>query len=298
MIKVFFMRFCFIFLISFLFIPVGESNDTIFADTTYWTINVSTGLNFNQVSFSKNWKSGGNNSVSISGLFNGKTDYNKGKIDWVNNADLQYGKINNEGQGIRKSVDKIQLDSKFGYAINKKWNAFSSLSFLSQFDDGFVYFENDSSGKISGFMAPAFITSSWGVEYKPNEVFNIRISPFSPRITLVNDTALYHYIPENYGVQTGKTVRYEWKAFKLSASYENKIVENINIKSKYELFASLDDFKLKNTDHRLDLLITAKIYKFLNLTLNSNYLYDIDQDKNIQSSILIGLSFLLDYKNQ
>ena len=266
-------------------------------DTTYWKTNFKTGVTFNQASFSKNWKSGGNNSVSVGGMFIGKADYTKDKADWLSQADLQYGRVKNEGQGVRKSSDKLSLETKYGYKLKNHWNLYSSLNFLSQFDNGYTYFENDSSVKISGFFAPAYITSSWGVEYKPSDKFYLRISPFSPRVTIVNDTTLYKQVSENYGVKPGETTRYEWKAFKINSNYETNLVENISLKADYELFASFDNLSLKSIDHRLDILITAKIYKFLNLTITNNYLYDIDQDKDIQTSLLIGLSILFDYKN-
>lgn len=280
-------------------------------DTTYWKNSFKAGLTFNQVSFSENWKAGGNNSVSIGALMFGKAIYQKEKIEWVNKIDFQYGKIKNEGQGVRKSVDKLAIETKLGYRVNKTWNIYSSLSLLSQFDDGYSYPAGEDSFKISGMFAPAYITSSWGAEYKPNDFFYVRISPFSPRITIVNDTALYNKVPENYGVIPGETVRYEWKAFKLTANFEKNLVDNISLKADYELFANMEDLTLNKIDHRLDLIITAKIYKFLNLTLTSNLLKDIDQidlvgdpatnqepENKWQASYQIGLSFLIDYTNQ
>ena len=287
------------------------SNDK---DTTYWKNNLKTGINFNQTSFSDNWKGGGDRSIAVSGLLLGKASYNKDKTDWVTQMDFQYGRVRSGDQKqSRKSQDKMMIDTKIGYRLNSDWNAFSSLSFLSQFDNGLEYVDTLSTPlKKSGFLAPAYITSTWGVEYKPGDAFYVRISPFSPRITIVNDTSLYRNIPENYGVKPGEKIRYEWKAFKMTANYEKEIVENISIKADYELFGNVEDFTFDKIDHRLDLILTAKIYKFLNLTILSNFIKDLDQvvledrvdngvltekEKKWQSSIQIGLSFLFSYSN-
>jgi len=298
-----------IIILCFVFIAVHTfSNDK---DTTYWKTNFKTGLTFNLTHFSSNWKGGGNDAWSIGGFFIGKTGYKKGKLDWVNQTDLQYGRIKNDGQDeSRKSVDKLSLDLKVGYKLNKNWNAFTSLSFLSQFDDGNEYIDTGKTIiiiKKSGFFAPAYITSTWGVEYKPSDVFYARISPFSPRITIVNDTLLYKTVQENYGVKPGDKVRYEWKTCKITANFEKNIVENISVKADYELFANFEGLIFDNIDHRLSIFLTAKIYKFLNLNVTCNFIKDIDQvnifgengdkENKWQSGFQMGLSVLFNYQN-
>jgi hypothetical protein len=44
-------------------------------DTTYWKIDLSTGLNINQASFSSNWTAGGINSIGLNTHFNLKANY-------------------------------------------------------------------------------------------------------------------------------------------------------------------------------------------------------------------------------
>lgn len=265
-------------------------------DTSYWQHSEKFGLNFNQASFSKNWKGGANNSISMGALFLGKLNYQKAKISWNNELDLQYGVLKNQDQNARKSNDRIFFDSKLGYKIADKWNAFSSLNFQTQFDKGYDYGVDENRAEtrtlISAFMSPAFITSSWGAEYKPNDYFSLRLSPFSPRITMVNDTSIYNNVPENYGVEIGETVRYEWFAFKLSASFEKDLVENINFKARYELFTNYQEFEARKFDHRLDAGLTAKIFKIVNLSLMSIVLYDFDQINEVQASFSTALSLL------
>ena len=274
----------------------GQENDT-----TYWKHTEKFGLNFSQASFSSNWKGGGNNSVSFGSSFLGKLGYKKDKVNWDNELDLQYGILKNEGQNARKSNDRILFDSKIGYKISDAWNAFSSINFQTQFDNGYDYGVDENGAEtrllISGFMSPAFITSSWGAEFKPNDNFSLRISPFSPRITILSDTSIYNQVPENYGVEIGEKVRYEWLAFKLIASYDKDLVKDINFKARYEFFANYQEFEARKFDNRLDAILTAKIFKIINLSLSSTVLYDYDQIDEVQASFSTALSLLFIFGN-
>jgi len=98
---------------------------------THWKKKLVANLNLNQASFSSNWKGGGINSIGINSLFNYKANYAANNDTWDNEIDLAYGFVNNAGQGFRKSIDRIFLDTKYGYKLNNKWSLFTSLNFLS-----------------------------------------------------------------------------------------------------------------------------------------------------------------------
>ena len=267
-------------------------------DTTFWVSEFSGGLNFNQAGFSDNWKAGGINSVAFGSIVAGKAFYKKGKFTWDNELELLYGIVKNEGQGTRKSNDRMFFDSKLGYRLSGKWAAFFSANFLSQFTDGFEY-ENDGTQRlISGFMSPGFLTSSLGFEFKPNEEFNLRIGPFSPRFTFVTNPDVSLAVPSNYGVPIGETTRVEWLALQLFANYDKNISEKFNIKSRYMLFANYETFNWETIDHRLDITLTAKITDFINVTMTSISLYDIDQDPGIQLSQGLALGILYKVNNK
>ena len=279
----------------------GIAQEVEVSDTTYWTNNLSIGLNFSQASFSENWKAGGVNSVAIGAIVSGSANYKKAKLDWTNEFELQYGIVNNEGQGNRKSVDRILLDSKIGYDISKNWNGFFSANFLTQFAQGFRYEENANGDEeqllISNFMAPGFLTTSLGFEFKPSKVFWMRLSPFSPRFTFVSDTTIYRNVPSNYGVEIGETLRTEWLAASVTANFEKEIFENVSLKSRYSFFANYEQLAFSKIDHRLDIVITAKVNSWLNVNFNSIMLYDIDQDADLQLSQLLAVGLLYSIKN-
>jgi hypothetical protein len=271
-------------------------------DTSYWTTSYNLGLNFNQASFSPNWRAGGVSSVAIGSLFLAKANYTRGPISFDNLADLQYGLVRARGQDTRKTADQILLDSKVGRRLTERWNLFSSLNFLTQFTEGYEYVA-DASGQeqarlISNFMAPAFLTSAWGAEYRPREYFQLRLSPFAPRLTFVTDPAVSANVPTNYGVPVGERVRYEWLAAQLFASYDRKIRENLDLKWRYVMFANYQTLAPRTIDHRLDATLTAKITQYLNVSLTGILLYDLDQDASVQYSQTLSLGLLLSRGNQ
>lgn len=267
--------------------------------TSHWRKSFKAGLNLNQAAFSSNWKGGGINSIGMNMLVNFKANYRNGKASWDNEVDLQYGFVRNSGQGFRKTLDRIFVDTKYGYAISKKWDIYTSLNFLSQFGPGYVYFDNDSNSIISDIFAPAFVTSSWGLEYHPVDYFKVRISPFSPRFTIVKDGA--RFVPQvsekPYGVDTTETVRTEWAAFQIAADFNKDIFKNVNLKWRYVLFANYETLEMKKIDHRLDLSLTARVNKFITTSLGFIVLYDYDQDDEVQTSQLLNIGLLYTFQN-
>lgn len=270
-------------------------------DTTYWRNSFKGAISFNQASFSENWTAGGVNSIGLSGVVNYKANYLKGKNSWDNQIDLQYGFLNNEGTGYRKNNDLIYLDTKYGRSLSPHWNLFGALNMLSQFANGFRY-EKDSLDrevalKVSEFMAPAYFTSSWGFEYTPKPYFKLRLSPFAPRLTVVRNKEIYQNVPSNYGVEIGKTARWEWLAFQLLADFDKDLSENLNLKFRYMMYANYESLNIDEIDHRLDAVLTAKVAKYLQVSLTGILVYDYDQDKDIQLSQALGLGFIYAIKN-
>lgn len=264
--------------------------------TTFWKKSFRTGLNINQASFSSNWKAGGVNSIGFTASMNFKANYKKDKTSWDNEFDFLYGMVNNAGQGYRKTLDRIYIETKYGYDLNEKWSFTSSLNFLSQFAKGYTYAKDvngvEVGSLISDFLAPAFITSAWGFEYHPVDYFKIRLSPFSPRVTIVSDNngRFVSVDPlRPYGVNVGDNTRYEWLAFQAQADFNKDIAKNLNLKWRYVMFANYETLELKTIDHRLDLALNAKVNNFINVTLGTILIYDFDQDSELQ----IGQAFAL-----
>ncbi|MES2734574.1 MAG: DUF3078 domain-containing protein [Bacteroidota bacterium] len=274
--------------------------DTIRTDTTYWRKSFAAGANLNQAAFSSNWKAGGVNSIALGLFANYKANYLKEKVSWDNDFQFQYGIIKNAGQDMRKSLDRIYLDSKYGYKISGQWNAFISGNFFSQFAKGYKY-DVDATGNdllISNFMSPGFLTFALGFEYRPTSWFSLRLSPFAPRFTFLSDQAV-RPTPTDvvYGVPVGKSLRTEWLAAQIQADIDKDIAENLNLKVNYLGYANYETLALNTIDHRLSVMLTAKVNKFLSVNVNGIMLYDRDQDLSVQYSQSLALGLLYNIQN-
>jgi len=271
--------------------------------TSYWKKSFRGGLNFNQAAFSSNWTGGGINSIGFNAALNYKANYKKDKHSWDNTIDLLYGFVNNDGQGFRKTLDRIFIDTKYGYQLSEKWSAYVSMNILSQFAQGYKY-EKDVNGVeqsilISDFMAPGYITNSWGFQYQPVDYFFIRLSPFSPRMTIVRDSENYIAVDPDrpYGVKVGETTRLEWLAFQLVSEFDKDIAKNLNLGMRYIMYANYETLELKTIDHRFEARLTAKVNKFIDVNLGGIMLYDYDQDAGAQFTQVFSLGFLYSIQN-
>jgi hypothetical protein len=279
---------------SIIFQPVPLKPATVQAKINYWKTKATVGINVNQASFSDNWKGGGVNSIAIGALLNHKAEYSKESYSYTSEVIMQYGKVKNKDQLQKKTNDRIYWDNKAAVQLSKNWYFFASLSFESQFDKGFSY-SRDAQGNeipklLSKFMSPGYLTESLGFEYKPSKVFSTRIGTGTARQTFVLDTTIYLTNPKNFGVPIGKRIKNEL-AFQVVSNFEKEVVKNTILRAKYNMFIPYES--LSNIDHRLDVAITAKVNRFMNVSLTGVVLYDKDMDLKVQSSqaLALGLSF-------
>ena len=271
--------------------------------TTYWQKSFSGGVNFNQASFS-NWTGGGVNSTALGMVVSSRALYEKGKTSWDNTGDFQLGYVNQRGTS-RKAADQLFINSVLGRKVAPRWDIFMSGTFNTFFAPGYQYDKipaNTNRQLISGFLAPAQLTFAWGVAYRPNDWFSIRVSPFAPRLTFMTDDAVRvrkgadgvsrsDRTATAFGVVAGKSVRTEWLAFQLQVALNKNVTDNININARYQMFANYQT--LAAIDHRIDLIATAKINKYLSTTLGIIALFDKDfsQDWQFQQTLAIGLLY-------
>lgn len=274
-------------------------------DTSYWQRSFTGGVNFNQTSFS-NWSGGGVNSMALGGVIAARALYEKGKTSWDNTADLQLGYVSQLGTS-RKSADQIIIISVLGHKIAPKWDLFVSGTFNTFFAPGYRYDKlpaDQTRLRVSNFFSPAQLTLSAGIAYKPNDWFSLRMSPIAPRFTFLSDQSVrvsadaagvYRSDPNAtvYGVLPGQSNRTEWLAFQLQTVINRNLTDNISLNARYQLFTEYSH--LDNINHRLDLLLTAKINRYLNTTFGLIALYnkDFSSSLQIQQTLAIGLVYNL-----
>lgn len=263
-----------------------------------WHQAIKTGLGLNESVLSSNWQGGGVNTIGFNALLNAKANRQVGPHSFDNEADLLFAFSQTKGL-YRKGQDRLYLDTKYGWALTERWDMFLSLNLLTQFAPGYKY-DTDAAGNAratltSDFFAPAFITAAYGFEYHPATYFHLRLSPFAPRLTVVNRVERFILNPGDtpYGVHPGHNTRFEVLAAQILADFDKNLSPTVNLKARYVLFANYEHLNFQRIDHRLDVALTAKVGKFVNVALNGIGLYDYDQNHGLQYSqgLTLGVAY-------
>ena len=247
----------------------GANAQEAVKDTSYWTKGGNVGLSAGQVSLI-NWAGGGFNSVSGNGLVHLFANYKKDKNTWDNTLDLGYGLIRQDNSPWFKNNDRIELNSKFGRQASKDWYYSAFLNFQSQFAKGYADVNAPKDAYISRFLAPAFVYSGIGMDYKPNDNFSLFLSPATAKLIVVNDTMLSN--AGAFGVTPGDVTRFELGGY-MSLMYKTDIMKNISFMTKLNLFSNYLE-KPGNVDISWETFLTMKVNDYISASLTTHLIYD------------------------
>jgi hypothetical protein len=227
------------------------------------------------------WSKGGVTSASTMTTFNYEANYSKGKAKWENGIDaklgfIQYIDIDDENPPPRnwhKNTDNFELNSRFGYSAVNNWYYSAEANFKTQFALG--YKNNLAESPNSGFMSPANLTFSAGLDYKPNKHFSVFLSPVSLRTTYVLNPDID---ATRFGLSEGETQRSRI-GMTSRVNYSKDILPNVSIHTRNNIFinfGSKDDewqmFKLPDFDSETTL--DFKITRYISTQLNMHFIYD------------------------
>ena len=247
-----------------------------------WNHGGFVGFNISQSHFS-NWTSGGQDNVNGLGTFKYNMNYLNGKSKWDNTLDLALGySYFDLDKKPLKTDDRINFSSLYGYDVVKdELFVTANLNFQSQFANGYDY-KNDSTNRISAFLAPAYLTVGLGAQYTPAQWFSLNLAPASGRLTIVNDKDLSD--KGAFGVTPGKMFRMELGA-QLIANVNYEIFKNVTFTSKlvvfYDYMQTRDLNALGNKygcrlDFDWDNALVMKVNDWLNCNVTARLVYDED----------------------
>jgi hypothetical protein len=276
----------FIFTLSLLALSLGASAqtdipestaDTTILQTPKWVKGGVGGVTLSQVSLS-NWSAGGEGSLAVDALLNYDAVYTNDRHLWQNRFEFAYGLSNTRALGMRKTNDKIFLSSMYGYQISKTWYTSLLGTFSTQFANGYDY-STDPGTYMSRFMAPGYLNVGAGFTWKPRGWFNAYFSPVSWRGTIVIDDRLFEntdgaMVNTAYGVEPGKHFRSELGA-NVRFELDKELMTNLKIYSRLDLFSNYL-LKPQHIDVRWNVLLTAKINKWVSANLSFDMIYDDD----------------------
>ncbi len=248
-------------------------NSIKMADAPVWWHNEnSIGLAISESAF-VNWSAGGNNSVA--GLFkvNIVKKYQKLYTLWSNELFVRYGLNQQEEKGLRKTEDKLQLNSTFGYRRDtiSNWYYSVKFNFNTQFTNGYSY--PDTSSPISRLFAPAYLFFGTGTEYNlKEEKFSLYLSPLTLKSTFVFDDKLS--ADGAFGVEKGQFSRHEF-GFLMESSWVTDIFKNVEMSNRLGLYTDyINNFGNFDVDWQLDFKLNVN--KHIKANIGGQLVYDDD----------------------
>ena len=241
-------------------------------DPIWWTKRNSFGLDISEAAF-VNWNAGGNNSISGLAKISIVRSYKKLHLLWHNEIFARYGLNKQEDQGLRKTDDKLEVNSTFGYRKDtiSNWYYSVKLNFNTQFTDGYKY--PDTSSPISRFFAPAYLFLGAGTQYdlKKNN-FSVYLSPITLKSTFVFDNALSN--DGAFGVIKGRRSRHEFGSL-VESTWNAEVFKNVMMSNRLSLYSDyLNNYGNIDIDWELNFKLT--INKHIKANIGTHLIYDDD----------------------
>ena len=267
-------------------------NDSMAQKAHKWEHKLQTGVNLNQSSFSDNWKGGGVSSFAYAWFLNYLAKHHSDKWDVNSDLQMQLGFLQNQGEHQHKSSDRIFYDFKLGRKLSGKWDLFASVNFLTQFKEGFDYkvkslVEPTRDSLISNFLAPGYLTSSFGLEYKPVAYMWARFGVGTLRQTFVYDKRISD--AQLYGLKKPGDQLRNQGVLQFIVNFDKEIVKNVNFRWRYMVNY---DYQNQAMVHMINANLNLRATKYLSTNVTVNMIKDPDQDKDIQLSQSLALGIL------
>ncbi len=212
-----------------------------------------------------NWAAGGKNNVNGLAYARMRLLWHKDNFAWDTSLDTEYGLswIDQDEDPLQKSSDKINFSTKFGWEFHKAWYLTVLGGFQSQYAVGRAY-ATGYDEIISKWLAPSYTDISVGIDWKPNDIFSVYLSPIAGRITTayvsdgVNDKYNEEYTAD---FKTANPDVTEIPAYNLRESLQKKY-------GTY--YYEGDDLKYRNFKAEFGLSFKGAInYKYKDLTIGT-----------------------------
>jgi hypothetical protein len=238
----------------------------------WWKKENILGLDISEAAFS-NWNKGGNN--SIAGLLKVafRRSYNNLHLLWNNEIIARYGLNKQQDQGLRKTDDKLVINSTFGYRKDTISHLYYSVkfNFNTQFTNGFNY--PDTSNPISRFFAPASLLFGTGIQYELKKYdFSVYLSPITLKSTFVLDDKLSN--EGAFGITPGKKSKNE-SGILLQSQWETEVLQSVTMTNRLSLYSDyIRNFGNVDVDWELNFDLTVN--KNIKTNIGAQLIYDDD----------------------
>lgn len=224
----------------------------------------------------KNWANGGDQQVGCNTLLNLNAGYRKNRHSWQNNFVASYGmqRLVDQTEDFRKTDDKLEFASKYGYAATRNLYYSAIFNYKSQSAKGYTYDDNKATKTLnSECWSPLYVTYTIGLDYQPRENLAFYFSPFCGKTTVVLNDSLSSI--GAFGVDSLSHSRSEFGFyFKLDTKFD--LCKNVSLQTNATFFNSYRDGIFDETDIDWNVIISMQINKFLSFNITSELIYDED----------------------
>jgi hypothetical protein len=257
------------------------------AEQSPWKHSVVSGLNLTQVAF-KDWSQGGENALSYAISVNGRSLREDLSTTWTNTYKFAFGQTRLGIQGLRKTDDKIDIESVISYKIRAFVDPYASVTLKTQFALGHTYDATGAKTAVAKFFDPAYLTQTVGFGYQPIPQVKTRLGAGLREVI----TSRFHSYADNPATITVEKVKVDG-GLESVTNIDVQLDENLVFTSKLELFAAFN--ALDEVILRADNTVAAKVNKFVSVILNVQLINDrrVTPLTQIKETLSLGVSYTL-----
>lgn len=262
---------------------VYSQEETEQKETSNWTTGGNISLLLNQSSF-KNWVAEGQGNLNATGGLNYDFNYKKDNVNWDNKVILAFGISKITGEDIKKSDDRIEINSLLGKKASKNWFYSLFLNFKTQFADDL---DTETEGPTK-FFSPAYFQFGPGFLWKKSDNLKVNIAPATSKLIVVDKNLT---LPGDayFGVEEGKSTRYEL-GMSIGGYYKFNIAENVSMENILNLYSNyLEEAKNVDLDYTMNIVMTVN--KFLSANISFQTIYDDNAFEGFQIREVFGIGF-------
>jgi hypothetical protein len=246
-----------------------------------WTHSLISTLNLSQVSYT-DWAAGGDNALAYDLLIDGTSYNEEAHTNWTTNYKFSFGEARLANLGLRKTDDKIDLESILAYKMSEHYDPYASATFKSQFTTGYQY-NNDSlhtRTAVSDFLDPAIATQAVGMSYKHAGSFQTRLG-----------LALRETFTNHYTIYSGGKRSLVEGGLESVTEVDLSLDSNIVFKSKLELFDPFETFTVITV--RSDNILAMKVNKYIVASVGVQLINDkiVTPRTQIKEGLSLGLTY-------
>ncbi len=252
-----------------------------------WQHTMAGGLNLTQISFS-DWSQGGQSAFAWATSIEGQSNDEEKRTSWTNSYKLGFGQTKIGGQDVRKSDDRIDLESVINYKFGSYIDPYFSATFRTQFAVGYTYDKLGVATAVSKFMDPGYMTQSLGAGFQPITEIKIRAGA-ALREIFASQFINYTNDPNTNGHKTTKIEG----GVQIATDIQWKLDDNLLLTSKTDMFAAFK--KLEQAIVHSDNSIVAQVNSYVKVLINVQLINEapVTPRTQIKETLAVGLSYTI-----